>query len=346
MKILHAHLSREFAGSERYCASLASAQAENGDEVRVIVRESEMVGRWRRECVGAEVLVVPKWVPSFLQGWVAGRFIKGFEPDIVHTHLGRADERVGPAARKQGVPWVTTVHLRWKKDMRKADGVICIAKWQKPDLVQAGYTGPVRVVWNWLPKLETAASAEVAELRRSWGCSEQTVVFGSIGRLHGQKGMDVLVKAFREAFPDPGTDVKLVIVGVGPERLHIQGVMGPEKRVVLSGYQPSVAKFYEAFDAYVSASRYEPFGLTILEAMAHGCQLVCTRTEGPSEFLQEASGQGHVLWAERGNVSSLAAVLNVAKVQGRNRIAYDLTPFAPGRAVKEIAELYDEVRKR
>jgi glycosyltransferase involved in cell wall biosynthesis len=304
MKIMHVHLSREFAGSEMYCASLAAAQAAEGREVRVVVRSSPAVPRWKQLCGGARVLVIPWWMPSFMHGWVAGWYMLGFEPDVVHTHLGRADARAGKAARQQSIPWVTTVHLRWKPaEMAKADGVLCIAKWQKPDIAQSGYKGALRVVWNWLPPMNVAGSDAVASVRDRLDCTAQTVVFGSVGRLHGQKGFDVLVKAFRDTFADDA-DVRLVIAGEGAEKLKLQGLIGPDKRIVLVGYQTDLAPWYEAFDAYVSAARYEPFGLTILEAMAHGCHLVCTRTEGPSEFLQDASGHGQVLWAERGDIPS------------------------------------------
>lgn len=343
MRILHASLTREWGGSERYCASLAAGQADEGHDVRVVIRDAGMVGHWQDECKRAHVWAIPHWVPSLLERWVVAHYLRGFRPDVVHTHLGRADVKVGKVAKAKRIPWVTTVHLRWKpKDMQKADAAVLIAKWQKQEVTQAGYTGLTKVVWNWLPKLRVAGTNRVEEIRKEIGAGPKTVVFGSVGRLHGQKGMDVLVKAFRDAF-DEGQDVRLVLVGEGPEKLKLQGLAGTDKRIHLVGHQPEISPWYEAMDVYVSASRYEPFGLTILEAMAHGCQLVCTRTEGPSEFLQEASGQGQVMWAERGNAESLAAVLRVAKVQGRVKVAYDLMPFDVGRGVREIDEVYAAV---
>ncbi len=350
MKIFHASLTREFAGSEMYCASLASGQATQGDDVRVAVRgmrgesDKARIARWRKECGEASVLVVPWWIPGCLESWALGHMMKGFEADVVHTHLGAADKKAGKAARKKKIPWVTSVHLRWKPEMAKANGVICIAAWQKGEIIASKYMGALRVVWNWVPKQRTASSAGVQALRDEWGATDKTIVFGSVGRLHGKKGMDVLIKAFRQLFPlEAKDDVRLVIVGAGEERMKLEIMSGGDKRIILAGYQPETSGFYEAFDTYVSAARYEPFGLTILEAMSHGCQLVCTRTEGPSEFLHEASGKGQVVWAERGNIDSLAAALKMAHVQGRSHITYDLRPFALERALREIGEVYEEV---
>lgn len=343
MRILHASLTREWGGSERYCANLAAAQAAEGHDVRVVVRDAGLVGHWQDECGRARVLAIPKWVPGFVERWVVGHYLRGFRPDVVHTHLGRADVKVGRAAKARRIPWVTTVHIRWKpKSMAGADAAVCIAKWQKQEIVQDGYRGHVAVVWNWLPKLRVAGTVRVEEIREELGAGPGTVVFGSVGRLHGEKGMDVLVRAFRAAF-GPADDVRLVVVGEGHEKRKLETLIEADRRIHLVGYQPEVAPWYEAMDVYASASRYEAFGLTILEAMAHGCALVCTRTEGPSEFLKDASGKGQVVWAERGNVESLAAALAMAKVQGRVRVAYDLAPFNVGRAVAEIDAVYRAV---
>lgn len=346
MRILHASLTREFAGSEMYCASLARAQAQAGNDVRVVVRTTSFVPRWRKETGKAVTIALPTWLPTFLETFALRHLIKGFEPDVVHTHLGRADKKAGKAARKRKVPWVTTVHLRWKADdMNAADAAICIAGWQRKEVMDAGYKGILRTVWNWLPPQIPAPNEDVEALRATWHAGSKTVVFGSVGRLHGQKGMDILIKAFQRAYPDPEADVRLVIVGEGVDRPKLEALKGPDRRIILAGYVPSMAAYYEAFDAYVSASRYEPFGLTILEAMSHGCQLVCTRTEGPSEFLAEPSSKGQVIWAERGNVESLAAALPMAQVQGREHITYNLQPFSISRAVREVEDVYAAVVK-
>lgn len=346
MKILHASLTREFAGSEMYCASLARAQAQAGDDVRVVVRTTAFVPRWKEETGKAITIALPTWLPSLFEGFALRHLIKGFEPDVVHTHLGRADKKAGQAARKCKVPWVTTVHLRWKpEDMGASNAAICIAGWQRKEILASGYKGILRTVWNWLPPQIPASNEAVETLRASWRAGAKTVVFGSVGRLHGQKGMDILIKAFQRAYPDPEADVRLIIVGEGADRPKLEALIGPDRRIILAGYVPSMAAYYEAFDAYVSASRYEPFGLTILEAMSHGCQLICTRTEGPSEFLSEPSSKGQVIWAERGNVESLAAALPMAQVQGREHITYNLQPFSINRALREVADVYEELLK-
>lgn len=339
MKIAHIHLSDEFAGSEQYAASLAATQAKAGQDVCVVVRDGPHAPRWRTEAEPAAVLVVPGWVPSLLESWVILRLLRGFGPEIVHAHLGGANFKGGAVAHSLGVPWVATVHLRYKaKEMAKASGLICIAKWQEQDVEMEGYKGKVATVWNWLPHMPVPGEAS---LRKKLNIPAESFVVGSAGRLHRQKGMDVLIQAFRQAFFDD-EDVRLLIAGQGEERLRLQGFAGNDRRIVFGGYMSKMDAFYQTCDVYVSASRYEPFGLTLVEAMAHQLPLVCTETEGPKEFL---ASQTEVTWVKNRDVAALAEALYASYTQGRRRVTYDMAPFAPERAAQEIETFYTTVLK-
>jgi hypothetical protein len=69
---------------------------------------------------------------------------------------------------------------------------------------------------------------------------------------------------------------------------------------------------------------------------------VVTRTEGPREFLKDA----RVLWAEPSDVTTLAEQLSAAAARGRERMAYDLTPFARAHAVAAVEAFYGAVLAR
>jgi glycosyltransferase involved in cell wall biosynthesis len=266
----------------------------------------------------------------------------GFEPDIVHTHLGRANLRGGAAAKKAGVVWVLTMHLRWKeREMLGADGVVCIAGWQREEIPDK-YRGVIATIWNWYsgkPGPRAGIVEERTALRQVWGCAEGTVVFGSVGRLHAQKGMDLLIKAFLKAFA-AGEDVRLVLVGEGKDMAALRALAGGDARVFFAGYQERVEGYFAAFDVYVSAARYEPFGLTLLEAMQARRALICTRTEGPSEFLA-----GHdVRWVAKADVGALAAALRAEFEAGRREVGHDRRGFALSRGVGEVLGFYENVK--
>jgi glycosyltransferase involved in cell wall biosynthesis len=364
MKILHAILSEGFYGSERWCIEMASAQARAGHQVRLLIvnDRSDCARAFRREIEltnatiatqGAagviDLVVMPGWLPAVLHRAYARRVVAGFTPDIVHSHLNPAARRVGQVAQRMGFPHVATIHIRYeKREHSGCDGLICYAQWQKAE-IGPEFHGEARVVTAWLPVAIRAAlarvtPADVAALRKTWNADDHTIVFGSIGRLMPEKGMDVLVRAFRAAFPQGDEPVRLVIVGGGPpdQAQALQALVSGDARIVVSGPPPDIALYYRAFDAYVSAARFEPFGLTILEAMDAGCGLVVTRTQGPREFLTETS----VLWAEPNDDATLTPQLRAAAARGRGRQRYDLSPFEQPRAVAAVEEVYRKVLAR
>jgi glycosyltransferase involved in cell wall biosynthesis len=364
MKILHAILSEGFYGSERYCIELATAQARAGNSVKILLAngQSDCARAFRREIelttatiakddtTGAiELSIIPGWMPAALHRACARRVLATFAPDIVHSHLNPAGRRVGQVAQRRGIPHVATIHIRYeRREHAGCDGLICYTRGQKAE-IGAEFRGETQVPVVWLSAAIRAAltrvtPADVAALRRSWAADDRTVVLGSIGRLMPEKGMDVLVRAFRAAFPHGDEPVRLVIVGGGPpeQAQALQELIDGDARITVSGPPLEIALYYRAFDTYVSAARFEPFGLTILEAMAAGCALAVTRTRGPCEFLTEAP----VLWAEPGDAATLTAQLRTAAARGRERATYDLSPYARDRAVAQVADFYRRVLAR
>ena len=362
MKILHAILSEGFYGSERWCIEMAAAQARAGHRIRLLIvnGNSDCARAFRREIelttaaiaregtAGAiDLAVIPAWLPAMLHRAFARRVVARFSPDIVHSHLNPAARRVGQVAQRMGFPHVATIHIRYdKREHSGCDGLICYAQWQRAE-IGPEFHGEARVVTAWLPGAIRAAlarvtPAEVAALRTSWNADDRTIVLGSIGRLMPEKGMDVLVRAFRAAFAQGDEPVRLVIVGGGPadQTQALQALVRGDTRITVSDATPDIARYYRAFDTYVSSARFEPFGLTILEAMDAGCGLVVTRTQGPREFLTETS----VLWAEPNYEATLAPQLRAAVARGRARQSYDLSPFLQPRAVAAVEEVYRKVR--
>ena len=362
MKILHAVLSEGFYGSERYCIDLATAQARAGHQVAALIhgRDTNCARAFGEEiaatatAIAAEgmagsirLLVMPRALPAALHRPYALWTLIRLRPQIVHTHLNPAARRIGRVAQAIGISHVATLHIRFDpREYGRCDGLICGASWQRAS-IPGGFPGETALIRTWLPSdvhaaLAATAADEVAALRRRWNADDRTVVFGSVGRLVSEKGMDLLVSAFRKAFPRGDETARLVIIGGGEEGPALEGLAAGDARIALMAPQPEIAPFYLAFDVYVSASRFEPFGLTILEAMDAGCALVVTRTEGPPEFLNDAN----VLWAKPNDVAALAAQLATAAAGGRRRPAYDLAPFAQPQAVAAIEAFYRRVIAR
>lgn len=112
----------------------------------------------------------------------------------------------------------------------------------------------------------------------------------AVGRLHPQKGFDLLVQAFAEIAPYlPLWD--LVILGEGDERTTLQeriDQLGLTERVKMPGRVGNVGDWYQASDLYVLSSRVEGLSNTLLEAMASGLPAVAFDCEtGPRAIIRD-----------------------------------------------------------
>ena len=112
--------------------------------------------------------------------------------------------------------------------------------------------------------------------------------FATFGDLSPRKGIDVLLRAFRDEF-SPSEPARLLMKGASPAPAY--GVDDPRIRLV-SGFldQPALLEFLRQADAFVLPSRGEGFGLCGLEAMATGLPLIATNWSGPAEYLDPEDG--------------------------------------------------------
>jgi len=135
----------------------------------------------------------------------------------------------------------------------------------------------------------------------------------SVGRLSWRKGYKYLIDAMPNILSEY-PDAKLVIVGYGDQRTPLQWhvkKLGIESSVCfldkVSGER--LYSLYHEADVYVQPSLYEPFGITILEAMSMRKPVVATRVGGIPELITNGA-EG--LLVEPGNSLQLArAIINV-----------------------------------
>lgn len=97
---------------------------------------------------------------------------------------------------------------------------------------------------------------------------------GAIGRIEGQKGFDVLIRALAGI-----GGASLVLVGDGSERGALEELartVGVADRVVWAGWSDDARSYLGSFDVFVLPSRFEGFPLALLEAMLARSAVVAT----------------------------------------------------------------------
>lgn len=126
-----------------------------------------------------------------------------------------------------------------------------------------------------------------------------TPTFLSVSRLTEQKGIELLVEAFADVAARLPT-ARLEIAGEGPSRAAIEArvrELGLDTCVRLLGHVPhaELPALYRRAWAFVSASVYEPFGLTTLEALACGTPAIVSPLGGGPEIVHDGR-EGLVRW--------------------------------------------------
>jgi len=178
-----------------------------------------------------------------------------------------------------------------------------------------------------------------------WPPDAEVTLF--VGRLHPQKGIDLLQRQIDRIAPRESRR-KLLFVGDGPLRgglEHWARRVGHD-RVQLVGWQADVAPLLRGARLLVLPSRYEGMPNVVLEAMASGLPVVCSRVEGVAELLGDddrqtfAAGDDGAM-AER--VERLYEDANLAASLGRQNRARAAKSFSIETMVASYRRLYREL---
>jgi len=119
-------------------------------------------------------------------------------------------------------------------------------------------------------------------------------VFLYAGILERVKGLDVLLEAFKKLLAGRKGAV-LRIAGRGSQRTELErqvSRLGIGSKVSFLGYidRQKLLEEYQQADAFVLPSRFEAFGVVLIEAMSSGLPVIATRSGGPSSIVPENCG--------------------------------------------------------
>lgn len=136
------------------------------------------------------------------------------------------------------------------------------------------------------------APDEVATVRKQYGLPERYVLY--VGTIDPRKDLGRLRAAYDLLPPDLADDSALVFVGRTNRGAHGQARAllkpGPRGHVLSLGYVPREAlpAIYSGASVFVYPSRYEGFGLPVLEAMSCGTPVIVSGAEALAELVGDA----------------------------------------------------------
>jgi glycosyltransferase involved in cell wall biosynthesis len=364
LRILHVLAPGDVGGLETVVASLASAQAEGGMSVIVVMLAEDSEGlqelRTTLEGRGVEVRTLLLKRRRYLaeQG-AMGRLLDSWQPDIVHTHGYRPDVIDAPVARGRGIPTVTTVHgftgnslknrfYEWlqRRAFRRFDAVVAVSSGLARKLAETGVpVTKIRTLQNaWAP---VTGFFDREAARATLGLDTHGPVVGWIGRITPEKGPELMVRAF--AMLEEETAI-LVMIGDGRERGEVRRLvadLGVEDRVLLPGIVPHASRLLRGFNVLALTSHTEGTPMVLLEAMAAGTPIVTRAVGGVPEMLSEEEAflvhSGEHLAMARSLQFALSEPREASARAGRARRRFE-EDFSVGPWVERYLEIYESVR--
>ncbi len=262
-----------------------------------------------------------------------------FRPDVVYAHfLVPAGALAAVASLTSRAALVLTAHGRDVRNIgaipgvraatrlavRRAAAVVAVSEYLRRELVLALPELRDRVeVIDCGVDLRRFRGRSAAEARALLGWDGDGPFFVFVGTLDERKNVRRLLEAYERLGGG-----QLALVGDGPLRSLAAGRPG----VRLAGRvpHPRVAEWIAACDVLVLPSTIEPFGQTLLEAMASERSVVATRIGGPPEFVPSGAGV-------------LVDPLNVESIEAGLREAAELP--TPNLAARVAAAEHDVVRQ-
>lgn len=137
-----------------------------------------------------------------------------------------------------------------------------------------------------------------------------TKSFLAVGRFsHQHKGFDLLIEAFH-LFAQKNQEWTLDIVGEGVEEKLYRELIKKynlENKVTIHPFTNNIQAYYSKAQVYVLSSRWEGFGLVLVEAMAHGLPVVSSDLPTSKEIMGDFG-----LYFKNGDIEDIANKLEDA----------------------------------
>lgn len=318
----------EINGVANSTAILRNVLEEHGHTVFVVCTGLNRGNVWEEN---GRVLRISGVELPFLYGYVMAspfhrkliQTIAGLKLDIIHVQTEFGVGMFAHAcAKKLGIPMVNTYHTTWedythyfnpmhlrtvektgrrgiayfsKKITDAVQEIITPSSKTKSLLESYGIRKPINIIPTGLDLKKFSADLRTPEARlakrRELGYEEKDRILIYVGRLAEEKGLDMVIRGVEKAVSD-GVDIKLLIVGGGPDLERLQELVKKDRLehfVQLTGPKPgdTVPAVYACADAFISASLSETQGMTFIEALASGIPLFARHDDVLDDLLEE-----------------------------------------------------------
>ncbi len=203
--------------------------------------------------------------------------------------------------------WLRRKLIGWA--YARADAVVALSEGVREELVEDCALDPGHTVTIHNPVDVAGIAAATQAVKDS---IQEVPLNGPLivgcGRLHRQKGFDLLIEAFADL---DDAKARLVILGEGPEREALEALVRSRRvadRVLMPGFESHPGKWLAQATLFVLPSRWEGFGHVLVEALAAGVPVVSAwAPHGPADILNDGETG---LMVPTGNAAALGAAID------------------------------------
>lgn len=231
--------------------------------------------------------------------------------DIIHCHtpMGGALTRLAAInSLKNGTKVIYTAHgfhffkgaptLNWllyypaEKLLSKYTNVLITVNKEDYEIAHSFNAGKV----EYIPgigidiKKFDGVNINIADKRRELGLPYDAFVLLSIGELNKNKNHEIIIRALAQMKDD---NIYYIICGQGELKeylIKLSYELGIENQIKLLGYRSDIDNICKISDLYVFPSYREGLSLSLMESMASGLPVVCSKIRGNIDLIDDKKG--------------------------------------------------------
>ena len=284
MRILHLLPGLMTGGQETMIINIANEQAKTEDVIVMIINDDYDGHLLSLFDKAVKIVLIGRPRSSKNPLWLLKLNYEIWKqhPDVVHSHY----EKLRTYLICWGYKFVYTIHDTTipRKTLERNINTCAISKSVQKDVIERTLLKPI-VVYNGI-KVDNIKKAEVVSPYEK----DKEYCIVQVSRLeHLKKGQHILLEAFQKLKKKGYENLKIDFIGDGDSREYLENIVKENsiKGVRFLGTKPVeyISEHLCEYNAFVQASLFEGFGLTVAEAIAAKVPIIVSENEGPLEVI-------------------------------------------------------------